>query len=269
MVYWIVLLFFSTSLSLSLCGSVDYYVTPTSPNTDCPQPCYTLDYYALNPSLLSNKENVSLLFFEGLHTLNHDLEISQMKRLRLIQVSEQVIVKCNSDIHFEHINQLEIINLTLRGNLVLTQYHPTVTLLKHTAHTALLQNLILDGFGMVLLGNSSLHSCKLNNTVVTMCSLDTPNIRSSLTLRKSKMTDSRIVNQGPFKNLKLVIIGCSIDTYLDRNSQDYQGTITFDVGPAKNLNVEIIDTWVVGHCCSQVNRKTITSVCTFIIVNLI
>ena len=99
---------------------------------------------------------------------------------------------------------------------------------------------------MVLLGNSSLHSCKLNNTVVTMCSVDTPNIRSSLTLRKSKMTDSRIVNQGPCKNLKLVIIGCSIDTYLDRNSQDYQGTVTFDVGPATNLNVEIIDTWVDG-----------------------
>ena len=70
-----------------------------------------------------------------------------MKRLRLIQVhrSAQVIVKCNSDIHFEHINQLEIINLTL---LVFTEYHPTVTLLEYTAHTALLQNLILDGFGM-------------------------------------------------------------------------------------------------------------------------
>ena len=76
--------------------------------------------------------------------LNHDFEISQMKRLRLIQVHSrsQVTVKCNSDINFEHINQLEIINLTLRGNLVSTEYHPTVTLLEYTAHTALLKILL-------------------------------------------------------------------------------------------------------------------------------
>ncbi len=54
------------------CQAQEYYVTPTPPpNLDCPpeKPCHTLSYYASNASLLSNKENVSLVFLDGNHTL--------------------------------------------------------------------------------------------------------------------------------------------------------------------------------------------------------
>lgn len=98
-------------------GSVDYYVTPTSPpNTDCPLPCNTLDQYAQTSSLLSNKDNVSLLFLEGLHTLNHILRISRTKQLSLTQVhsGSKVIIKCNSaGFHFRDVKHFEIGNLTL------------------------------------------------------------------------------------------------------------------------------------------------------------
>ncbi len=53
----------------------EYYVTPTPPpNPDCPldQPCHTLSYYASNVlSLFNNRENVSLLFLDGIHELKY------------------------------------------------------------------------------------------------------------------------------------------------------------------------------------------------------
>ncbi len=53
----------------------EYYVTPTPPpNPNCPldQPCHTLSYYASNASsLFNNRENVSLLFLDGIHELKY------------------------------------------------------------------------------------------------------------------------------------------------------------------------------------------------------
>ncbi len=64
-----------------------YYVTPTPPpNPDCPldQPCHTLSYYASNASSLFNdRENVSLLFLDGVHNLDISLVISQVQSLTI------------------------------------------------------------------------------------------------------------------------------------------------------------------------------------------
>ena len=70
------------------CGAEEYYVTPTQPpNPACPsgKPCHTLSDYAKNSStLLSGKDNVSLLFLDGMHTLTgHNLEISESVNVTL------------------------------------------------------------------------------------------------------------------------------------------------------------------------------------------
>ena len=266
MVYYITLLLFSSSLSLSptLCGSVEYYVTSTSPpNTDCPQPCYTLDYYALNTTLLSNKENVSLLFLEGLHTLNHDLEISGIKTMCLTQFHSMSEVDCdsmseiivNSDNHrhirFENITYLKISNLCIYyGYVELSPYYgglpPTWLIFK--VHTVLLEHLFVQGFRLELEGNIGLNRCMLNNsTVHIICSKDTPNVATSLTLYNADILDSRIESSSHCKNIKLTINGSRILRSPSRNLEDYQRTITFDIGPEANLHVDIVHTRIDGQ----------------------
>ena len=254
MVCYFVLLFFVASLFLSptLCGSVEYYVTPTSPpNTDCPQPCYTLDQYALDTTLLSNKENVSLLFLEGLHTLNHTLRISGTKKLSLTPAHSRsaVSIKCNGrlSIRFEDVTHVHISNLTLHGTLAQSITWLLYDNLKN--HTTLFQHLIVEGFNMELPESSTLYYCTLNNTAVNICSGNMPNFRSKLLLYKSKTVDSIIMglNFGFCTNLELKIVGCTIDRYHDKELADYLGTVVLSIGPATNLHVEIADTWVDGE----------------------
>ena len=74
-----------------LCGgfspalSANYYVTPTPPpNLACPtgSPCHTLDNYAVNTSqLFGNEENITLIFLDGFHELNHDLVFSNLREI--------------------------------------------------------------------------------------------------------------------------------------------------------------------------------------------
>ena len=80
-----------------------------------------------------------------------------------------------------------------------------------------------------------------------MCSKDTPNIATSLTLYKTDIIDSKIESSSHCKNIKLTINGCTIIRYHHRNLEDYQRTITFDIGPEANLHVEIVHTWVDGR----------------------
>ena len=110
----------SLSLLAATTESQMFYVTPISPrNSNCHQPCNLLDYYAMNPSLLSNKENVSLIFYDGLHILNHTLEISRTIHVQLtaLHFGAKVIVQCNEDIWLSSsIAYLKIVNLSIYGN---------------------------------------------------------------------------------------------------------------------------------------------------------
>ena len=71
----------------------EYYVTPTPPpNAACPpdKPCHTLSYYASNAEHLFNtKENVSLFFLDGNHTLvdRLSLEIEQTHFLTVATIN--------------------------------------------------------------------------------------------------------------------------------------------------------------------------------------
>ena len=72
----------------------EYYVTPTPPpNLDCPldQPCHTLSYYDSNTSsLFNNKDNVSLLFLDGVHSLSTYLVISRVQSPTIAGVNESL-----------------------------------------------------------------------------------------------------------------------------------------------------------------------------------
>ena len=72
----------------------------------------------MNPSLLSNTENVSLIFYDGLHILNHTLEISRTIHVQLtaLHPSSKVIVQYNEDIGLSSIAYLKIVNLSIHGN---------------------------------------------------------------------------------------------------------------------------------------------------------
>ena len=85
----------------------EYYVSPIPPpNPNCPsdKPCHTLRYYASNSStLLSGRENISLIFLEGVHNSVHmTLEISDFTLLTLMGSSEFIF---NNP-------EVEILNLT-------------------------------------------------------------------------------------------------------------------------------------------------------------
>ena len=144
----ILLVVTSLSLSPTPCGSVEYYVTPTSsPNTDCPQPCYTLDYYALNTTLLSNKENVSLLFLEGRHYLNHDLLVSNSLSVILDihnhdnKQFKKVDIYCQHNgtkVVFRNITTLRVKNVAIRGIS-----ENDLTSMELIVHTALFESVIL------------------------------------------------------------------------------------------------------------------------------
>ncbi len=69
-----------------------YYVKPSQPpNTTCPgEPCYTLDYYAHNATLLSGKSNITLRFVGGVHPLTEPkFEIANTTNVTLMGISIQ------------------------------------------------------------------------------------------------------------------------------------------------------------------------------------
>ena len=77
---------------LLLCRAEEFYVTPTGQHDPaCPsgKPCHTLNDYAKNStSLLCGKDNVSLLFLDGMHILTgQNLEISDTMNLTLARVN--------------------------------------------------------------------------------------------------------------------------------------------------------------------------------------
>ena len=175
---FIVSVIFTASLSFypAPCGSVEYYVTPTiPPNTDCPQPCYTLDYYALNTSLLSNRENVSLLFLEGSHTLQYTFRISNIEVL-VVAESQKYRSTINSPgnvtingegyrgpgIEFKNISFLIMENLKLKANW---RYESVLLLV---SKTILLNWLVVDGLTIKHAGEK----IDVNSSFFTGCWFD-------------------------------------------------------------------------------------------------
>ena len=111
---------------LPLSGAQEYYVTPTQPpNPACPsgKPCHTLNDYAKNASFLfSGKDDVSLLFLDGIHTLSDSLEITNTTNVTMVagvNVSTIRVVKINpkteSWITISSVSIFRMENISLEG----------------------------------------------------------------------------------------------------------------------------------------------------------
>ena len=81
------------SLHTTLSYAAVYYVTPHSPNPDCPsgEPCLTLNEYTQGDHF-DGEDNITLLFLNGEHNLATYFNISQKTSLRMVPSSTQAKV---------------------------------------------------------------------------------------------------------------------------------------------------------------------------------
>ena len=88
------LLLIAAGLTLLLNSStaVNFTVTTKSP-ANCSTPCYTLDEYATNTSLLEGQANISLILQSGTHHLYHDLNISGFLEVTIHSINQTQEVK--------------------------------------------------------------------------------------------------------------------------------------------------------------------------------
>ena len=121
-----------------LCGgfspalSADYYVTPTPPpNLACSSgsPCHTLDNYAVNTSqLFGNEENITLIFLDGFHELNHDLVLSNLQEVVIMGLNNSLddgTLPTSVSISFmSHLALVNIISVTIEEVNILKNGSP-------------------------------------------------------------------------------------------------------------------------------------------------
>ncbi len=112
------MLLFAVILTTTLltCGAQEYYVTPTPPpNPNCPsnEICETLSYYAVNGStLLSHKDNVSLIFLEGDHSTTEYLYVQKTNFMTVMgNVSKESVSILIPFFHLET-NNLVVMSLS-------------------------------------------------------------------------------------------------------------------------------------------------------------
>ena len=206
----------------------------------------------MNPSLLSNKRSVSLIFYDGVHSLNHSLEISRTNYIQLSTVwhNSTVTMQCNEDIWLNTIEQFKMVNLTIRGGVELKKglIWPK-SFLTHTGAFAQLQNLIVDGLTLSFAaGKSSLQQSTILNSAIHVCSERTPHIGSSLMLYKSNIIDTRIGRRSTrCTDIKLTIVECTIARSNSSDIAAEQNAIMFDVNSATKLTVNLTNTTMEGY----------------------
>ena len=84
------------------------HVRPASSNTSCPTyPCHTLSEYAEHHGEYFNTTDITLQFLQGNHTLNVNLDITNIQQLDILGDSSALIptsIVCNSHIGFTYRN---------------------------------------------------------------------------------------------------------------------------------------------------------------------
>ena len=80
------------------------HVRPASSNTSCPTyPCHTLSEYAEHHGEYFNTPNITLQFLQGIHTLNVNLDITNIQQLDILGDSSALIptsIVCSSHVGF-------------------------------------------------------------------------------------------------------------------------------------------------------------------------
>ena len=89
----------------SLTYGVILHVRPTSTNTSCPtHPCLTLSEYAQDPGQYFSDSNITLQFLPGNHTLDINLNITNINQMEIHGAVLPTRVVCNSDVGFTFSN---------------------------------------------------------------------------------------------------------------------------------------------------------------------
>ena len=251
MLYWLLRIFLGTTLSITPCGSVEYYVTPSQPpNKACPpgEPCYTLNEYALNYSTqLSNREdNVSLMFIGGSHNLDYTLKITNVKLLSIGSVDHKLsdIHVTNSDILIENISVLIIGQLIIRGYSKSLKLQ-TVTL---AANSVVMDHITFHDCNIELVGeNVEFNNCNLYQSTVGMCAhKHNDHIEFKVYELFAYRTAITTLNKD---------IVCSSEVHLKLNitksvlTPNYnQATITIPIRTGANVRMVLRETYCSGGC---------------------
>ena len=124
-IYWAVLLIVLEMRHQSRANGV-FYVSPDNSTCEGIEKCHTLQEYADNSeAYFKNDTDIHLLFYEGNHTSNRALNISNKGQVELTSLGQRVLV--NSSILTEHVDTLNMLNITLRGELKASARSITLT----------------------------------------------------------------------------------------------------------------------------------------------
>ena len=112
-------------LSDTVVLGLDYYVTPSlPPSPDCNKfkECHTLEYYAVNSShFFYNKSNVSLIFFNGTHSLTTKLESSNVTFFHMKSFTSDMEVNLTlssgGEVAFNEVDTLVMTTIMISQNL--------------------------------------------------------------------------------------------------------------------------------------------------------
>ena len=110
------------------------HVRPASSNMSCPTyPCHTLSEYAEHHGEYFNTPNITLQFLQGNHTLNVNLDITNIQQLDILGDSSALIptsIVCSSHVGFtfKNISLVRIDGLAFascaRSRAIRTSIHP-------------------------------------------------------------------------------------------------------------------------------------------------
>lgn len=247
------------TLSLTFCRSVEYYVTPDLHNkTGCPlgKPCFTLDYFTMNSSLLSNQENVNLLILGGVHVLTHfKITISNTTQLLIAGYNESSSIECYyysmCGIVVNSITYLTIQNIAMRW-----KGEQTLVLSLHVIRTALLQRLLLDRLEIYLVGETIdvENSILLNCWLMPMCTMQSTS--DNVPLTKVAFLESVLhyaISTKLFNDhncsmkydLQLSFWSCILRGQVDL--LDFEDAINFDFPMGTTVRLELKDTKYYGY----------------------
>ena len=115
----LVFFLFEVTLYMHLTVQEDVlYITPSATSHCNKDPCLTLSEVAKSIYLQSHSASVQLSFLPGDHSLNSDLEISNIKELSMISSSSfqmKIVCQPNASFHFHKIGQISIKGFTFLG----------------------------------------------------------------------------------------------------------------------------------------------------------
>ena len=133
------LAFLVTVFLSSACNGIEYYVSPTAlPNSNCPYGsiCLTLNDYAINTDhYFKGHCNISLLFLNGTHNLNHSFYVEADTNNSCLSVSilsadglhvPEIVIPRKIEFFFEGLKYLHFKHISISGNDLPTLYFTLV-----------------------------------------------------------------------------------------------------------------------------------------------